>query len=110
MKLQEEERQRKLVQDKASQVGWLKTESSATLACNNDWQLVMFLISKKKIYILSVVLYNICICLQLETGLEANRILLQSVSPCLSGRQSKEKESNSKVKTVTELVKGFTSI
>ncbi|XP_073344376.1 centrosomal protein of 57 kDa isoform X2 [Pagrus major] len=33
---------------------------------------------------------------QLQTGLEANRILLQSVSPCLSGRQSKERKSNSK--------------
>ncbi|XP_044060090.1 centrosomal protein of 57 kDa [Siniperca chuatsi] len=51
MKLQEEEHQRKLVQDKAN---------------------------------------------QLQTGLEANRILLQSVSPCLSTRQSKEKKSNSK--------------
>ncbi|XP_070685806.1 centrosomal protein of 57 kDa [Pempheris klunzingeri] len=50
MKLQEEEHQRKLVQDKAN---------------------------------------------QLQTGLEANRILLQSVSPRLSTRQSKEK-SNSK--------------
>ncbi|XP_076591652.1 centrosomal protein of 57 kDa isoform X2 [Chaetodon auriga] len=51
MKLQEEEHQRKLVQDKAN---------------------------------------------QLQTGLEANRILLQSVSPCLSSRQSKEKKINSK--------------
>ncbi|XP_032366296.1 centrosomal protein of 57 kDa isoform X2 [Etheostoma spectabile] len=51
MKLQEEEHQRKLVQDKAN---------------------------------------------QLQTGLETNRILLQSVSPCLSSRQSKEKKSNSK--------------
>ncbi|XP_041653556.1 centrosomal protein of 57 kDa isoform X4 [Cheilinus undulatus] len=51
MKLQEEEHQRKLVQDKAN---------------------------------------------QLQTGLEANRILLQSVSPCLSSRQSKEKKSDSK--------------
>nr|XP_046245091.1 centrosomal protein of 57 kDa isoform X2 [Scatophagus argus] len=50
MKLQEEEHQRKLVQDKAN---------------------------------------------QLQTGLEANRILLQSVSPCLSSRQSKEKKSYS---------------
>ncbi|XP_034723943.1 centrosomal protein of 57 kDa isoform X2 [Etheostoma cragini] len=33
---------------------------------------------------------------QLQTGLETNRILLQSVSPCLSSRQSKEKKSNSK--------------
>ncbi|XP_054458407.1 centrosomal protein of 57 kDa [Anoplopoma fimbria] len=51
MKLQEEEHQRKLVQDKAN---------------------------------------------QLQTGLETNRILLQSVSPCLSSRQSKEKKSYSK--------------
>ncbi|XP_042343119.1 centrosomal protein of 57 kDa isoform X2 [Plectropomus leopardus] len=51
MKLQEEEHQRKLVQDKAN---------------------------------------------QLQTGLETNRILLQSVSPCLSSRQSKEKKSDSK--------------
>ncbi|XP_039648068.1 centrosomal protein of 57 kDa isoform X2 [Perca fluviatilis] len=51
MKLQEEEHQRKLVEDKAN---------------------------------------------QLQTGLETNRILLQSVSPCLSSRQSKEKKSNSK--------------
>ncbi|XP_074498163.1 centrosomal protein of 57 kDa [Sebastes fasciatus] len=51
MKLQEEEHQRKLVQDKAN---------------------------------------------QLQTGLETNRILLQSVSPRLSSRQSKEKKSNSK--------------
>ncbi|XP_071351850.1 centrosomal protein of 57 kDa [Trachinotus anak] len=51
MKLQEEEHQRKLIQDKAN---------------------------------------------QLQTGLEANRILLQSVSPCLSTRQSKEKKSNSR--------------
>ncbi|XP_008285229.1 centrosomal protein of 57 kDa [Stegastes partitus] len=51
MKLQEEEHQRKLVQDKAN---------------------------------------------QLQTGLEANRILLKSVSPCLSNRQSKEKKSSSK--------------
>ncbi|KAM9359828.1 centrosomal protein of 57 kDa [Symphorus nematophorus] len=51
MKLQEEEHQRKLVQDKAK---------------------------------------------QLQTGLEANRILLRSVSPCLSARQSKERKSNSK--------------
>ncbi|XP_070762543.1 centrosomal protein of 57 kDa [Enoplosus armatus] len=51
MKLQEEEHQRKLVQDKAN---------------------------------------------QLQTGLEANRILLQSVSPCLSTRQSKEKKFSSK--------------
>ncbi|XP_059187524.1 centrosomal protein of 57 kDa [Centropristis striata] len=51
MKLQEEEHQRKLVQDKAN---------------------------------------------QLQTGLETNRILLQSVSPRLSSRQSKEKMSNSK--------------
>ncbi|XP_035536671.1 centrosomal protein of 57 kDa isoform X2 [Morone saxatilis] len=51
MKLQEEEHQRKLVQDKAN---------------------------------------------QLQTGLEANRILLHSVSPCLSTRQSKEKNSTSK--------------
>ncbi|XP_069390082.1 centrosomal protein of 57 kDa isoform X2 [Paralichthys olivaceus] len=50
MKLQEEEHQRKLIQDKA---------------------------------------------IQLQTGLEANRILLQSVSPRLSTRQSKEKKSNS---------------
>ncbi|XP_036926969.1 centrosomal protein of 57 kDa isoform X1 [Acanthopagrus latus] len=33
---------------------------------------------------------------QLQTGLEANRILLQSVSPRLSSRQSKERKSNSK--------------
>ncbi|KAM4742598.1 centrosomal protein of 57 kDa isoform 2-T2 [Anableps anableps] len=33
---------------------------------------------------------------QLQTGLEANRILLQSVSPCLSIRHSKEKKSSSK--------------
>uniref|UniRef100_A0A3P8WHZ9 Centrosomal protein 57 n=1 Tax=Cynoglossus semilaevis TaxID=244447 RepID=A0A3P8WHZ9_CYNSE len=33
--------------------------------------------------------------IQLQTGLEANRILLQSVSPCLSTRQSKEKKLNS---------------
>ncbi|XP_034556760.1 centrosomal protein of 57 kDa isoform X2 [Notolabrus celidotus] len=33
---------------------------------------------------------------QLQTGLEANRILLQSVSPRLSSRQSKEKKSDSK--------------
>ncbi|XP_075956952.1 centrosomal protein of 57 kDa [Anarhichas minor] len=51
MKLQEEEHQRKLVQEKAN---------------------------------------------QLQTGLETNRILLQSVSPCLSSRQSKEKKSYSK--------------
>ncbi|XP_018549482.1 centrosomal protein of 57 kDa isoform X5 [Lates calcarifer] len=51
MKLQEEEHQRKLIQDKAN---------------------------------------------QLQTGLEANRILLQSVSPCLSTSLSKEKKSNSK--------------
>ncbi|XP_041797286.1 centrosomal protein of 57 kDa [Chelmon rostratus] len=51
MKLQEEEHQRKLVQDKAN---------------------------------------------QLQTGLEANRILLQSVSPCLSTRQFKEKKTDSK--------------
>ncbi|XP_068441329.1 centrosomal protein of 57 kDa [Clinocottus analis] len=51
MKLQEQEHQRKLVQDKAN---------------------------------------------QLQTGLETNRILLQSVSPCLSSRQSKEKKSYSK--------------
>ncbi|XP_068567163.1 centrosomal protein of 57 kDa [Cebidichthys violaceus] len=51
MKLQEEEHQRKLVQEKAN---------------------------------------------RLQTGLETNRILLQSVSPCLSSRQSKEKKSYSK--------------
>nr|XP_020455850.1 centrosomal protein of 57 kDa-like isoform X4 [Monopterus albus] len=51
LKLQEEEHQRKLIQDKAN---------------------------------------------QLHTGLEANRILLQSVSPCRSTRRSKEKKSNSK--------------
>ncbi|XP_054868473.1 centrosomal protein of 57 kDa isoform X2 [Amphiprion ocellaris] len=51
MKLQEEEHQRKLIQDKAN---------------------------------------------QLQTGLEANRILLKSVSPCLSNRQSKERKSNLK--------------
>ncbi|KAM6987839.1 centrosomal protein of 57 kDa isoform 1-T1 [Tautogolabrus adspersus] len=51
MKLEEEEHQRKLVQDKAN---------------------------------------------QLQTGLEANRILLKSVSPCLSSRQSKEKKYESK--------------
>ncbi|XP_037320655.2 centrosomal protein of 57 kDa isoform X2 [Pungitius pungitius] len=33
---------------------------------------------------------------QLQTGLETNRILLQSVSPCVSSRQSKEKKSYSK--------------
>ncbi|KAK2847230.1 hypothetical protein Q5P01_010229 [Channa striata] len=33
---------------------------------------------------------------ELQTGLEANRILLQSVSPSRSTRQSKEKQSNSK--------------
>ncbi|KAK5868644.1 hypothetical protein PBY51_009640 [Eleginops maclovinus] len=51
MKLQEEEHQRKLVQDKAN---------------------------------------------QLQTGLETNRMLLQSVSPRLSSSQSKEKKSHSK--------------
>ncbi|XP_010727959.3 centrosomal protein of 57 kDa [Larimichthys crocea] len=51
IKLQEEEHQRKLVQDKAN---------------------------------------------QLQTGLEANRILLNSVSPRLSTRQSKERRSNLK--------------
>lgn len=51
MKLQEEEYQRKLVQDKAN---------------------------------------------QLQTGLEANRILLRSVSPCLSSTQSKDRKCNSK--------------
>lgn len=51
MKLQEEEHQRKLIQDKAN---------------------------------------------QLQTGLEANRILLQAVSPCLSTRQPKEKKSDTK--------------
>ncbi|XP_030008974.1 centrosomal protein of 57 kDa isoform X2 [Sphaeramia orbicularis] len=51
LKLQEEEHQRKLVQDKAN---------------------------------------------QLQAGLETNRILLQSVSPCLSSRQSKDKKSSSK--------------
>ncbi|XP_026189539.1 centrosomal protein of 57 kDa [Mastacembelus armatus] len=51
MKLQVEEHQRKLIQDKAN---------------------------------------------QLQTGLEANRILLQSVSPSQSTRQSKEKKFNSK--------------
>ncbi|KAF3847721.1 hypothetical protein F7725_020749 [Dissostichus mawsoni] len=51
MKLQEEEHQRKLVQDQAN---------------------------------------------QLQTGLETNRILLQSVSPRLSSSQSKEKKSHSK--------------
>ncbi|XP_068614726.1 centrosomal protein of 57 kDa-like [Brachionichthys hirsutus] len=51
MKLQEEEKQRKLVQDKAN---------------------------------------------QLQTGLEVNRILLQSVSPRSSNRRSKEKRSSSK--------------
>ena len=39
---------------------------------------------------------------QLQTGLEANRILLQSVSPHLSTRQSKEKKSDSQVNTFTE--------
>ncbi|XP_045929850.1 centrosomal protein of 57 kDa isoform X1 [Micropterus dolomieu] len=57
MKLQEEEHQRKLVEDKAN---------------------------------------------QLQTGLEANRILLQSVSPCLSTRQSKEKRSNSKMSSLQQ--------
>uniref|UniRef100_A0A3Q4GPH1 Cep57 centrosome localisation domain-containing protein n=1 Tax=Neolamprologus brichardi TaxID=32507 RepID=A0A3Q4GPH1_NEOBR len=52
MKLQEEEYQRKLIQDKAN---------------------------------------------QLQTGLEASRILLQSVSPCRSAKKSKEKKSNTKV-------------
>ncbi|KAM8903400.1 centrosomal protein of 57 kDa isoform 2-T3 [Spinachia spinachia] len=33
---------------------------------------------------------------QLQTGLETNRILLQSVSPCVSSRRSKEKKSYSK--------------
>ncbi|XP_063349270.1 centrosomal protein of 57 kDa isoform X2 [Pelmatolapia mariae] len=51
MKLQEEEYQRKLIQDKAN---------------------------------------------QLQTGLEASRILLQSVSPCRSTKKSKEKKSNTK--------------
>ncbi|XP_006795478.1 centrosomal protein of 57 kDa isoform X2 [Neolamprologus brichardi] len=51
MKLQEEEYQRKLIQDKAN---------------------------------------------QLQTGLEASRILLQSVSPCRSAKKSKEKKSNTK--------------
>ncbi|KAG7479244.1 centrosomal protein of 57 kDa-like isoform X1 [Solea senegalensis] len=50
MKLQEEEHQRKLIQDKA---------------------------------------------IQLQTGLEANRILLRSVSPCMTTRQAKEKRSSS---------------
>lgn len=113
MKLQEEEHQRKLVQDKASQVRWLKTEFSATLACNNDWQVEMFLISKnKKMSVLYCIIYGLgklYFLSQLQTGLEANRILLQSVSPYLSSRQSKEKKSNSKVKTVTELV-SFASI
>lgn len=44
---------------------------------------------------------------QLQTGLETNRILLQSVSPRLSSRQSKEKKSNSKVKNFTGVVQGF---
>ncbi|KAM7413074.1 hypothetical protein PAMA_020451 [Pampus argenteus] len=58
MKLQEEEHQRKLVQDKAN---------------------------------------------QLQTGLEANRILLQSVSPCLSSTQSKDKKCNSKKSSPQQL-------
>uniref|UniRef100_A0A673AWP4 Centrosomal protein 57 n=1 Tax=Sphaeramia orbicularis TaxID=375764 RepID=A0A673AWP4_9TELE len=57
LKLQEEEHQRKLVQDKAN---------------------------------------------QLQAGLETNRILLQSVSPCLSSRQSKDKKSSSKQMSYTE--------
>ncbi|XP_068173879.1 centrosomal protein of 57 kDa isoform X2 [Antennarius striatus] len=60
MKLQEEENQRKLVQDKAN---------------------------------------------QLQKGLEVNRILLQSVSPCLSNRQSKEKKSGSKSVTCSHSVR-----
>uniref|UniRef100_A0A3Q2X152 Centrosomal protein 57 n=1 Tax=Haplochromis burtoni TaxID=8153 RepID=A0A3Q2X152_HAPBU len=56
MKLQEEEYQRKLIQDKAN---------------------------------------------QLQTGLDASRILLQSVSPCRSAKKPKEKKSNTKVKTFT---------
>lgn len=51
MKLQEEEYQRKLIQDKAN---------------------------------------------QLQTGLDASRILLQSVSPCRSAKKPKEKKSNTK--------------
>lgn len=56
---------------------------------------------------------GLCVCMcapQLQTGLEANRILLQSVSPCLSTRQFKEKKTDSKVKTVTAEVQGFPSV
>uniref|UniRef100_UPI0037E78CE4 centrosomal protein of 57 kDa n=1 Tax=Semicossyphus pulcher TaxID=241346 RepID=UPI0037E78CE4 len=45
---------------------------------------------------------------QLQTGLEANRILLQSVSPCLSSRQHKEKMSNSKKQSPSSPQQSYT--
>lgn len=79
-----------------------------TLACFNLWQRVMFPIPDNYLvncseWYMAHAKCTIFMSWQLQTGLEANRILLRSVSPCLSGRQSKERKSNSKVKLANTL-------
>lgn len=89
VKLQEEEHQRKLIQDKAKQVVRMCISFfffyDAPLCCGFCMWWFPLPIP------------------QLQTGLEANRILLQSVSPCLSTRQTKEKKVNLKVNTFPSL-------
>lgn len=79
----------------------------ATLACFYFWQRVMFPSAGKYLVhcfkrCMAHAKCTIFMSWQLQTGLEANRILLRSVSPCMSSRQSKERKSSSKVRTVTE--------
>lgn len=79
-KLQEEEHQRKLVQDKAAQVHLSVSQSVSLSVCVFDVNCVYLF------------------CDQLQTGLEANRLLIQSVSPHPhKSSRNKQKKLSAKV-------------
>ena len=124
MKLQEEEHQRKLVQVQAHQVttavflfNYPSIHSLSTLVLClmflsivlPNCMLMLYVNDETSTELCLTSCTCVCVCMyacvpQLQTGLEANRILLQSVSPRLSGRQSKERKSSSKVKTFTGVI------
>lgn len=93
LKLQEEKHQRKLVQEKANQVtkkacNWIGTVYYSLKGFN--LQFVFYIIFD--LFLMSP-FYVLC-AWQLQASLEANRILLHSVSPHWSRKQSPERFSS----------------
>uniref|UniRef100_A0A3Q3IY58 Centrosomal protein 57 n=1 Tax=Monopterus albus TaxID=43700 RepID=A0A3Q3IY58_MONAL len=88
---------------KADRTSLLKQQVNQSLFCRHLY-VEMAMCTLPYLFLCVVIFFFFLSLLipQLHTGLEANRILLQSVSPCRSTRRSKEKKSNSKQSSYTQ--------